>query len=70
MANVLFKAGMGRRYLAMALSKDWYTCKPWTHKGDEISYFDICKNTSESGNVKFTYIYMGPIALVIGTWIQ
>jgi hypothetical protein len=71
MATILFKTRItSRYYAAVSWSKDWYTVKPWTHKGENVSYIAVRENISETGNVLFTYVYVGPFAFLIGKWIR
>jgi hypothetical protein len=69
MASILFEHVRKERMIVLGLSKDWYTITPWEHKGEIMPYFGIRKNSSDSGNVKFMYMYLGPLSLVIGKWI-
>lgn len=69
MAGILFECIRKERMLVLGLSKDWHTITPWEHKGEIMPYIGVRKNLSDSGNVKFTYVYLGPFSLVIGKWI-
>ncbi len=59
-----------KRLVVVALSKDWYSPRPWIHKGKDISYFTKINSVSATGNVRFTYLYLGPLSIVIGKWIK
>lgn len=69
MANILFESVRKERMIVVGVSKDWYTITPWEHKGKIMPYFGSCKSISDSGNVKFTYLFIGPFSVVIGKWI-
>lgn len=69
MATIYNVSVSRKRIMTFAWSKDWYSFKPWLHKGENIPYITIKKNLSDSGKVSFTYIYIGPLAIVSGKWI-
>ena len=69
MAGILFETVNKKRMIVLGLSKDWHTLTPWIHKGETMPYYGIRKNISDSGDVAFTYVYLGPFSLVIGKWI-
>lgn len=69
MAKILFKKTLKKRMCVLGLSTDWDTLTPWEHKGKNMPYFGIHKSISASGNVKFTYLFIGPFGVVIGKWI-
>lgn len=70
MANILFDVRIKKSALVLSISKDWNTPTPWKHQGKLMPYIGIRRNISETCNVYFTYVYLGPFSLVIGTLIK
>jgi hypothetical protein len=48
------------------LSHKWYSVTPWHHKGVNQPYFS--HKTEHSSSVVFTYLYIGPLAILSGRW--
>lgn len=69
MANILFESVTKKRMIVLGISKDWHTTTPWEHQGELMPYFGIRRNVGNSGFVKFTYFFLGPLSVVIGKWI-
>lgn len=67
---ILFDVRIKKSILVLSISKDWHTLAPWVHPGKLMPYIGVRRNISETGNVHFTYVYVGPFTLVIGTWIK
>lgn len=66
----IFEFKVKNRITKFALSNDWYTCTPWQHHDQVLPYlFNYIREISDSGCVNFTYIYIGPFAIISGKWI-
>ena len=69
MPRKFFEIDTKRRITKFILSNDWNTRVPWQHKGEDLPYFACKREFSNSGEVAFTYLYLGPFALISGKWL-
>lgn len=70
MPKKLFEMKRKGHISKFVLSNDWFSFKPWSHKDQPIPYVWKTTERSESGDVDFTYIYVGPFALISGKWVS
>jgi hypothetical protein len=56
------------RVTYVTISNEWYTLTPWMFRGENVKYFDVRHELRE--NVKFTYVYLGPIGIISGKWVD
>jgi hypothetical protein len=68
MAKKLFEFKTKKRITALFLSDDWKSKTPWRHNNLVQPYFAKIKETSDSQQVKFTFLYVGPFAILSGKW--
>ena len=69
MPQKLFEIETDGRISKFVLSNDWNTRVPWQHKGENLPYFAYKRELSDSKEVDFTYLYLGPFAMISGKWI-
>lgn len=70
MPHTLMTHTIKTRITKFVLSNDWASLHPWSHDGEPIHYFDIVSQVSDAKDVKLTFIYLGPFAIVSGKWIK
>lgn len=49
-------------------SNDWFSLTPWAHEGKTVPYIHF-QTEHKSDNVTLKYSYIGPFAVLSGTWI-
>lgn len=69
MPGILYEKVSKKRMIVVGVSKDWDTFTPWELDGNIMPYFGIRNKISKSGNMKFTYIFIGPFSVVHAKWI-
>lgn len=68
MAKQLFEIKSKSRITKVFLSDDWKSKTPWRHNNLNQPYFAKVKETSDSGEVDFTYLYIGPFGVLTRKW--
>ena len=68
MAKQLFEIKSKTRITKVFLSDDWKSKTPWRHNNLVQQYFAKVKEASDSGNIDFMYLYIGPFAVLTGKW--
>ena len=69
MPRKLFEINSSRRITHFALSNDWNTRVPWEHNGEDLPYFAYKRELNTEEEVDFTYLYLGPFAIISAKWI-
>lgn len=70
MAKQLTEFKTKKRITKLFLSDDWKSKTPWRHNNLVQPYFAKINETSDSELVDFTYLYIGPFAILSGKWIE
>jgi hypothetical protein len=70
MPKILYESNKTKSVTVVVLSNDWFSFKPWEHKGKPVRYLDYVDQISDSGNVRFKYFYIGPISIVRAIWLD
>lgn len=69
MPQKLFEVNTKRRITQFTLSNDWNSRVPWQHKNEDLPYFACKRELSDSKEMDFTYLYLGPFAMISGKWL-
>jgi hypothetical protein len=69
MPTQIFETKSKDRITKVLLSDDWKSKTPWRHKNVDQPYFAKISELSESGDVQFLYLYVGPFGVISGKCI-
>jgi hypothetical protein len=69
MATELFELKSKERVIKFFWSDDWASKTPWRHNNLIQPYFSKVTELGEGQTVLFTYLYVGPFAVLRGKWV-